>query len=391
LFESRQVLVPVQRGCDTRWLHPHYYDWPRDASDDPQAHLAILDWRAGTAGQVAEQIERVFNHHRTQAKRSPGRLDITLGAANLTIELRRRKFVISCRADDGPHIGEFQAVIYAVGFGMEHGEDLNLHGVSYWRNDHLGQIDMRYPTGPAPFFISGTGDGGFTDLFRLTITNFRHERIFHEIFGEIHEELRAALQSVQEEARSAADARRTGWLYDQFNEIENEASTSNHFSSVIARLKTRIRHDTEVRLNGKAVDLRACLSLRKTAFKNALLCYMLHRLDAFEYVCGTLTPGPGSGAPPVLNGKTGSESLSADDTIVVRHGTNREESLTEDLGFNNEAIRTLRNRASGSIDTGERIYPLEQKRSGGSVARAVAANGGRSGHHVCYNAFRHPR
>lgn len=365
LFEKSQVLIPVQRGCDTRWLHPHYYDWPKAGSDDPQAHLAILDWRAGTAGQVADQMERVFDYHSKRAKRAPGRLDITLGAAQLEIRVpqgrRKSPFVIVCRRNDGEqYIGQFHAIIYAVGFGMEHGEDLSFgRGVPYWRNDHLSQIDMRHPTRKAPYLISGTGDGGFTDLFRLTISNFRHERIFHELFGDMHHDLLASLQKVQAKARSATEARDVGWLYDQFDRIENESTTSEHFSSVMAPLKTRIRHDTEVRLNGRAQDLRACLSLQKTAFKNALLCYMLFRQGAFKYINAALVPGAAQGLPPVLKGKSGSENLGADDTIVVRHGTNREEPLTEDLGFTAAAIKTLRKRASRSIDTGEPIYPLD--------------------------------
>ena len=65
LVEKCQVLIPAQRGCDTRWLHPHFYNWPNPGSDDPQAHLPVLDWRAGTAGQVAEQIEIGFVRHVT--------------------------------------------------------------------------------------------------------------------------------------------------------------------------------------------------------------------------------------------------------------------------------------------------------------------------------------
>src|SRR5260221_14318840 len=41
LFEQRPVLCHLHRGCDTRWLHPHIYDWPQPGSGDPYAGLPL--------------------------------------------------------------------------------------------------------------------------------------------------------------------------------------------------------------------------------------------------------------------------------------------------------------------------------------------------------------
>jgi FAD dependent oxidoreductase len=32
IFEERDTLLPLQQGCDSRWLHPHIYDWPGERS-----------------------------------------------------------------------------------------------------------------------------------------------------------------------------------------------------------------------------------------------------------------------------------------------------------------------------------------------------------------------
>src|SRR5260370_36856138 len=64
LFEQRPVLCHLQHGCDTRWLHPHIYDWPQPGSDDPYAGLPILNWKEGTAATVAEQIMTEFEEIR---------------------------------------------------------------------------------------------------------------------------------------------------------------------------------------------------------------------------------------------------------------------------------------------------------------------------------------
>jgi len=44
LFERRSVLCPLQRGCATRWVHPHIYDWPATGSTNPSAGLPIMNW-----------------------------------------------------------------------------------------------------------------------------------------------------------------------------------------------------------------------------------------------------------------------------------------------------------------------------------------------------------
>ena len=33
VFEQRDSLLPLQQGSDTRWLHPHIYDWPTEGSE----------------------------------------------------------------------------------------------------------------------------------------------------------------------------------------------------------------------------------------------------------------------------------------------------------------------------------------------------------------------
>ncbi|HVZ94802.1 MAG TPA: hypothetical protein VG797_09855, partial [Phycisphaerales bacterium] len=56
LLEKTSVLCHMQHGCDTRWVHPHLYDWPSQGSERPTAGLPIMDWRAGTASSVVAQL-----------------------------------------------------------------------------------------------------------------------------------------------------------------------------------------------------------------------------------------------------------------------------------------------------------------------------------------------
>lgn len=41
IFEERSVLCPLQRGCATRWVHPHIYDWP-----EPRSINRALDYQS---------------------------------------------------------------------------------------------------------------------------------------------------------------------------------------------------------------------------------------------------------------------------------------------------------------------------------------------------------
>jgi hypothetical protein len=49
-------LMPLQQGSDSRWLHPHIYDWPREGSESGVAMLPVLNWTAARASDVVVQV-----------------------------------------------------------------------------------------------------------------------------------------------------------------------------------------------------------------------------------------------------------------------------------------------------------------------------------------------
>ena len=63
LFEKRQDLCPLQQGSDTRWLHPHIYNWPAAATKAPEASLPVLNWKAERASRVVDQILQNFQKY----------------------------------------------------------------------------------------------------------------------------------------------------------------------------------------------------------------------------------------------------------------------------------------------------------------------------------------
>src|ERR1700742_1387569 len=52
LFERHDTLLPLQQGSDSRWLHPHIYDWPVEGSESFSAALPVLNWTAARASDV---------------------------------------------------------------------------------------------------------------------------------------------------------------------------------------------------------------------------------------------------------------------------------------------------------------------------------------------------
>jgi hypothetical protein len=56
IFEERDVLLPLQHGSDSRWLHPQIYNWPGPGSEMTAAMLPIMNWTAARASDVAVRI-----------------------------------------------------------------------------------------------------------------------------------------------------------------------------------------------------------------------------------------------------------------------------------------------------------------------------------------------
>jgi hypothetical protein len=337
IFEQQQFLIHLQRGCATRWLHPRFYDWPAVESESRMARLPMLDWAASTAAVVAAELEREVG---ALALKRPKDLKVFLETSGLEVARQGTIFEVRCHTARSQEIVPCDAVIYAVGLGTERG----VNTASYWRNDQLDQTELEFTNGKkVKYVISGIGDGGLVDLFRLTIRNFRHESIFHELFGVPNGRFVRRLRLIQ---RQVADSE--GWLFDQFERLnERERGMTN----ALTELRGRLRSDTEVVLNGKAESLRVGLNLNRISFGNALLAYCLFRVDAFDYKTGELDTirrrllrVPDAAARPSW--------LANATTIIVRHGTDREKALRE-ISLGDQEIEIVR----AQRNTGNPMYP----------------------------------
>jgi hypothetical protein len=164
LFDTAPRPLWLQDGCANRWLHPGIYDWPLPGSLEPRTALPVLNWRAGTAEDVARQVRAEWD-----------RIAATKGRLHSRFESRVKEVIrtadgrLSVRLHDESAL-EFDVVVLAVGFGMERGGPGR---TGYW-NDADG-LDGIAPG--ASVLVSGFGDGGLADVLRLCLPDIRQDSL----------------------------------------------------------------------------------------------------------------------------------------------------------------------------------------------------------------------
>ncbi len=199
---------------------------------------------------------------------------------------------------------EFDIVVLATGFGTE------VDGAfSYWRNETLAQPALDRTR--TEYLVSGYGDGGWIDLFRLRIMNFRQDRILGELFHGMPSfvgALRTAKASLTTGASSIVALEK---IWDAHRAEADEAGL---------RLRQRLRHDTaaimQLRENYGLIDL---FEGRRVSFQNQLLAWMLFVVGGFDIRAGDL-------------GNIISAEAIGSDHVVLRHGPKPFENLTRVLG-----------------------------------------------------------
>lgn len=313
--------MPLQQGSDTRWLHPHIYDWPDEGSEADVAMLPLLNWTAARASDVAVQVLQEWK----RTVRRGGSIQLFCNTRHLQVSQStinpnhaRIEWVGDKRdAADGTSLTEdaahgraecFDLVVLAVGFGIEDGQP------SYWRNETTGQPNLHQHR--RTHLVSGQGDGALIDLFRLRISQYRQDRILEEMFAGASD-LVTALRTIKAEFELDTGA---AGLFESFDQLFGEAAldepaasdTATQARSVLKRLARRLRRDTDAVLQLRVRELAELLkpTTSRTSFQNSLLTYLLYRVGGFA---------PSAETEKTLLARYGI----AADQIVRRHGTKR--------------------------------------------------------------------
>jgi hypothetical protein len=191
LFESRSGILQIQRNS-RRFLHPHFYDWPAPGADQSDAGLAIMNWQAGPAGDVAKALLAEFEQ---VANTSP----LNVHMDHEVVELKP--------TDLGPvrvvtRVGTvanriYDAVILAIGFGIE--RFLGPETSSYWTPSELSAPILANVHDPL-IFISGNGDGGLVDFLMAAFDSHEHSDICQLLIDQDLGAALAELQAIEQEA-----------------------------------------------------------------------------------------------------------------------------------------------------------------------------------------------
>ncbi len=289
LFEYQGGVLDIFNNNPVRWLHPHIYDWPEDYSEVSDAGLPLMNWKAGTVRNVVDFLREQWENYRNEWKTITDRGNIYLENVSLKQVSGKTQPDIKVDLGDSPKViwnnpgfkqKKFQAVILAIGFGIEESKN-NLPVISYWSNDTFENISIGQTKN---FLISGCGDGGLTDLLRIRIKDFRHEKILTllpNLENDTGKKLKTKLLEIEKEAWQKYD--NADWLYEQYTSLLLETDLKPLFDQTFNNLKAKLRSDTKATLNG---EYGSPLSV-KASILNRFLAFCLLQIDT-SYTPGKL-------------------------------------------------------------------------------------------------------
>lgn len=332
IFERRDTVLPLQHGSDSRWLHPHIYDWPRPGSEAFSAALPVMNWTASRASDVVVQVLKAWRlvaagpqAAPTGTTSDPPKVEVFCNTRHLQIsrtlqppsvdiewigEPRDSADPAIPRADSAGPVGEsraFDLVVLAVGFGLETG-----NGPSYWRNETLAQPQLGEARNT--YIVSGSGDGAMIDLCRLRISQFRQDRILADLFNN-HEAFIGRLREIQQSPNA-------GPTFEGLSALWEEDGVQDDAREVLDRLRHRLRQDTNVLLRVRKRSFANLFEDKRVSFQNRLLAFLLYR-------CGAFTPVRADDDAALAALAT--EHGVTRDRIIVRHGTEKCEGITDIL------------------------------------------------------------
>jgi len=326
IFERQKVFLHMQSGCDIRTIHPNIYEWPERKSLFPYAELPIMTWRHDTASNVVKRLLSEFESVKKsmEAKRKNRKRDWFEeyrgcviddiveedGALGEKIVIKTSKPVVvneSCNL-----------VIFAVGYGIEKG--IKGEALSYWRNDPYGQpilTDKEGHTKHQEFIVSGVGDGGLVDLFRLSIRGFSFPSFLQFLMSQKtrYKKLVSVLLKIKKDGRT--QLQKPKFLHQELSKINKDLYEYIYDDYILPNLSENIT----IILNSTEKYFDQALKFESISMLNAFLAFILEKFSVFKYKGGVISH----------NRKTNKyyfdgllHSTQNTCVAIIRHGTHRD-------------------------------------------------------------------
>ena len=290
IFEKASSLIPVQRNSGQRYIHPRIYDWPIRSIDETNARLPIMNWEAGRASDVAQELENEWNQIAGHDNSS-----VRLNQEVTQLQRSNQQWVIHSEKGDE----FFDIVISSVGFGEEPAGSFSY---PYWADLPLENTSVH----SWEWLVSGAGDGALTDLMRLCIRDFAQ--------GD-------ALKLVVETVEEKMGKEFLGKLCERITEGKTGPELFNDLdaSSITQALKLR---ENLVTLNASVADLFGTSEKHaRSSVLNRLITWVLIEAGKVKLIEGRIPADGITGQR--LNYQVrlkGSKELLCFDDVLLRHG-----------------------------------------------------------------------
>jgi hypothetical protein len=306
LYHDHDTLMDIQQESLHRYIHPNIFDWPDDSCDVSHTNFPCMNWTAGTANRVVEQIQERWEDLVTGIK---VHLETHIDSVK-TSNNKPRVYINKPASNE-----KVDCIIVAAGFGIETNYDGTRYG-SYWEQENLGESTKI--TGVKSYLISGCGDGGLIDALRLRLKKFNHEKFSRDLLQDPElKPLKEQLLEIEKKAPSDPEDFAT-YILDEYKDLTLPSLLTENF-------KKQLRTDTEVELNGSystAMSPKACLINRFSLF-------LLMDSKTISYQQGKIGKIVRDGSKRLVDFKIGNYNMQKSfDEVVVRHGP---ESVVEHL------------------------------------------------------------
>lgn len=260
LFESRPNVLDLQHNS-SRYLHPHFYDWPNAGSDNSDAGLPLMNWTAGPAGEVAATLRAQFDDARRSSILT---FQPDLGVTGLRPSTTSTVRVLVPGVSPLGKI--YDIVILAIGFGLE--AFLDGETPSYWLPSQMSAPLLTNQPDPL-IFVSGNGDGGLVDFLMAAFNAMEHLAICEFLMGLDLGPALAELQLIEQEAWATGGADLD--LLALYRDRVRPLVPQSVWQATIANL----RHHARIHLHTN----EARLLRRTTALHNRLAVFLVIEAD----------------------------------------------------------------------------------------------------------------
>jgi hypothetical protein len=291
LVEKREGLIPLQSHCDKRDIHPHLYDWPDEGSLEKNAGLPIMNWDGGKASDVAQTLIKEFELTQEKIQNPIYELlhynpllnqvtNIVDKQSYYEFDLGTNEPPIDGTTFSKPESFRCDVIIFATGYGVE--KSINYPSdqktPSYWSDTDYDQPEKGQPK---PFFISGSGDGAFADLFATTITGFKYNKLVEILKNHPNRDvLEPKLKQIKKLFFSTKDKPKD-FLYKQFkSQIKFQLYEPVAKELLLRRIPVTFNCDND--------DFKEALNLDKISMVNAFIAFILLEKGHFTFQSGRL-------------------------------------------------------------------------------------------------------